>query len=129
MYRLQAVIAGAGVLVSDRVVPLAQDLVLLPLSAVPDSEQLVEWSRRGPVAFVDAEFFGGTGSQRAQVWEQGRSVLGPLVREEDDPAPDVSPISRALRRLGVVKGEHRDEFDAVGLGRHRDTEDWVTSAE
>ncbi|WP_330272800.1 hypothetical protein OG205_38905 [Lentzea sp. NBC_00516] len=56
MYRLQAVIAGAGVLVSDRVVPLAQDLVLL--SAVPDSEQLVEWSLRGPVAFVDAEFFG-----------------------------------------------------------------------
>ncbi|WP_245821905.1 hypothetical protein [Lentzea waywayandensis] len=114
---------------SDQVVPLPQDLVLLPLSAVPGPRQLAEWSLRGPVAFVDAEFFGGTGSQRAQVWDQGRSVLGPLVREEDDPMPGVTPISQALRRLGVVKGEHHDEFDAVGLGRHRDTEDWVTSAE
>ncbi|MFJ5991187.1 hypothetical protein [Lentzea sp. NPDC092896] len=55
-------------------------------------------------------------------------MLGPLVREEDGPVPDVSPISRTLRRLGVAKGEHHDEFDAAGLGRHRDTEDRVTSA-
>ncbi|MEV6718058.1 hypothetical protein AB0M48_39140 [Lentzea sp. NPDC051208] len=128
MYCLQAAIARAGVLASDLVVPLAQDLVLLPLFDVPDSGQLAEWSSRGPVAVVDAEYFGGTGSQRAEVWDQGRRVLGPLVREEDDPAPDVSPISQALRWLGVVKGEHHDEFDAVGLGRHRVTADWVTYA-
>jgi len=129
MYTLQAVIARSGVLDADRVVPLPQGLVLLPLSEVPGESVVVEWSSRGPVALVDAEFFGGAGSQRAQVWEQGRSVLGPLVLGEDDPAPDVTPISLALRRLGVEKGEHHDEFDAVGLGRHRSTSAWLTSAE
>jgi hypothetical protein len=37
-----------------------------------------------------------------------------------------APLSRrALRRLGAVKGEHFDEFEAVGLGRHRGTGDWL----
>jgi hypothetical protein len=129
MYRLQAVIARSGVLDADRVVPLSQSLVLLPLSDLPPESVISEWSSRGPVALVAAEFFGGAGSQRAQVWEQGRSVLGPLVLEEDDTAPDVTPIALALRRLGVEKGEHHDEFDAVGLGRHRTTSAWLTSAE
>ena len=43
------------------------------------------------------------------------------------PAPG-SPISRALRRLGVDKATHVDEFDAVGLGRFRDTAGWLTLA-
>ncbi|MGW4465936.1 hypothetical protein [Micromonospora sp. NPDC004704] len=34
----------------------------------------------------------------------------------------------ALHRLGVVRGEHDDEFAAVGLGRHRDLDDWLDSA-
>lgn len=37
-----------------------------------------------------------------------------------------SPISRALARLGVTRAGARDEFDAVGLGRHRSTENWAT---
>ncbi|MEU0881995.1 hypothetical protein ABZ345_25560 [Lentzea sp. NPDC005914] len=126
MYVLQAVIAPSGVL-NSRVVPLGQDLVLLPLSSMPGENVLAQWSLSGPVALVEAEFFGGCGSQQAQVWEHGRRVLGPLVQEEDDPVPPVSPISLALRRLGVVKGSHHDEFDAVGLGRHRSTSDWITS--
>jgi hypothetical protein len=128
MYCLLAAIAPVGVL-DGPVAPLGQGLVLLPLSSVPASDVLVAWSVRGPVALVEAEFFGGAGTQRAQVWEHGRSVLGPLVLEEDDPAPSVTPISLALRRLGVSKGSHYDEFDAVGLGRHRSTSKWVTSAE
>lgn len=128
MYCLQAVIAPVGVL-DCPVAPLGQGLVLLPLSSMPGPDVLVSWSARGPVALVEAEFFGGSGTQRAQVWEHGQSVLGPLVLEEDDPVPAVSPISSALRRLGVSKGSHYDEFDAVGLGRHRSTARWVTSPE
>ncbi|MFI8873066.1 hypothetical protein [Streptomyces sp. NPDC055243] len=33
--------------------------------------------------------------------------------------------SQALRRLGVVAGAGEDEFDAVGLGRHRSVEGWL----
>ncbi|MFI9393056.1 hypothetical protein ACIG53_19440 [Streptomyces bauhiniae] len=36
-----------------------------------------------------------------------------------------SPISRALRRLGVIAAAGEDEFATVGLGRRRDTEDWL----
>ncbi|MET8846651.1 hypothetical protein [Amycolatopsis sp. NPDC004625] len=38
-----------------------------------------------------------------------------------------SPISQALRALGVRRGSHLDEFDAAGLGRHRRTEDWLVT--
>jgi hypothetical protein len=33
-------------------------------------------------------------------------------------------FNRALRTLGVIRGEEIDEFDAVNLGTHRHTEDW-----
>ncbi|WP_191301498.1 hypothetical protein [Lentzea cavernae] len=54
------------------------------MSAGASVERLAGWSACGPVAFVDAEYFGGNGFQRAQVWDAGRGVLGPLVREEGD---------------------------------------------
>jgi hypothetical protein len=33
-------------------------------------------------------------------------------------------INTALRFVGVVKDGHRDEFEALGLGLHRATENW-----
>jgi hypothetical protein len=87
---------------------------------------LAACSANGPVAYVEAEFFGGTGTQSAQVWDAGNVVLGPLHLAEGEPSPaDGSPISQALQRLGAAKGNHVDEFDAVGLGRHRETQDWL----
>jgi hypothetical protein len=156
MYRLQAVIATEPVLrdfigsVKDaRVVPLGQHLSLLPMTDVlfdavtvagaPELDgfwkapaglgrALAACSARGPVAYVEAEYFGGVGTQSAQVWDGRKVVLGPvrLAEGQSDPAGG-SPISQALRRLGVAKGDHFDEFDAVGLGRHRDTDDWLSS--
>ncbi|MFD5573082.1 hypothetical protein [Streptomyces cadmiisoli] len=87
---------------------------------------LADWSVRGPVAYVEAEYFGGVGEQRAAVWEGGTIVLGPLHLEEGRPFPPAgSPISQALRRLGVVAGPGEDEFSAVGLVRHRHGEAWL----
>ncbi|MFZ4239691.1 hypothetical protein ACOZGD_31515 [Streptomyces murinus] len=39
---------------------------------------LARWSAAGPVAYVEAEYFGGTGEQRAAVSADGELVLGPL---------------------------------------------------
>ncbi|MGN9907786.1 hypothetical protein ACTMTJ_09550 [Phytohabitans sp. LJ34] len=88
---------------------------------------LAEWSGRGPVAYVEADFWGGTGTQFAAVWEAGALVLGPIVDGDDAPPVTVrrSAISQALRRLGVRAHGHIDEFDAVGLGRHRRVEAWL----
>lgn len=88
--------------------------------------RLAAWSKAGPIACVEAEYYGGSGTQRAVVWENGRIVLGPLAIGEFEPAPADTPISQALRRLGVRTEEGRvDEFDSVGLGAYRSTGEWA----
>ncbi|WP_457513581.1 hypothetical protein [Streptomyces sp. TE33382] len=86
-------------------------------------------SEAGPVAYIEADYFGGAGTQNAQVWDAGKIVLGPLRLAVGEPSPATgTPISQALQRLGAAKGNHVDEFSAVGLGRHRDTVDWLSPA-
>lgn len=74
-------------------------------------------SRRGPVAYVEAELFGGSGCQASIVWDKGEIIAGPSVGQH--------AINEALRLLGVRAAAGQDEFDALGLGRHRETEDWA----
>jgi hypothetical protein len=127
-------------------VPLKQGVALVPmtdkfLSAVTDGTSdrslgfwklpggfeplLADWSEDGPVGYVEAEFYGGYGGQRAALWVDGKLALGPLADGDGArSAADGSPISQILRRLGVVKDNFYDEFDAVGLGRHRHTGEW-----
>ncbi|GAB3744428.1 hypothetical protein GCM10027598_78990 [Amycolatopsis oliviviridis] len=155
MYCLQAAIAAepvlralAGSVEEARIVPLGQRLFLLPMTdeffdavTVAGAAELAGFwkapagfdralaacSANGPVAYAEAEFFGGAGMQSAQVWDGGKVILGPLHLGEGEPSAAAgSPISQALRHLGAVRGDHHfDEFDAVGLGRHRDTRDWL----
>ncbi|KOX22220.1 hypothetical protein [Nocardiopsis sp. NRRL B-16309] len=158
MYCLEAVLAVRPTLDAlvggdphARVVPLDARLSLLPMTGelfdsvavagAPRAEgfwklppgfdrALAACSAAGPLAYVEAEYFGGAGEQNAQVWNGGRVVLGPLHLPEDRPSvADGSPISLALRHLGIDRGDHLDEFDAVGLGRYRRTEDWLTLPE
>ena len=160
MYCLQAVIATESVLrelaatvTKARIVPLGQHLSLSPmtdalLKAVTAAgapkldgfwkapagfgRMLAACSAAGPLAYIEADYFGGAGMQTAQVWDAAQVVLGPLHLAAGEPFPAIgSPISQALRRLGATTNGYRivgfdiDEFDAVGLGRHRDTDDWL----
>ncbi|MBC6462730.1 hypothetical protein [Actinomadura sp. HBU206391] len=155
MYGLQAVIAAEHLLTraahaaeGTQIVPLRQSLALLPMTdaffdAVTSKgleprqggfwkmpagfeRTLTAWSTQGPVAYVEADYVGGTGEQRAQVWDGGGVVLGPLHSGPGERFPAAgSPISQALRRLGAGKGNHCDEFDAIALGRRRETEAWL----
>lgn len=150
---LQAVIAKDEVLrgasrdlPAARVVSLGQGLSLMPMpdqlfDAATDGtegslgfwrlpggfdKRLVDWSAAGVVADVEAEYFGGVGEQQAAVWADGAVVLGPLQVAEGQPFGSAgSPISQALRRLGVVADAATDEFATVGLDRHRHSEDWI----
>ncbi|MFE7077240.1 hypothetical protein ACFU96_44860 [Streptomyces sp. NPDC057620] len=153
-YDLQAVIAEGealrGVardLPAARLAPIGQGLSLMPMTdALFDSaaggsgvsalgfwrlpggfeKTLAAWSTGGPVAYVEAEYFGGVGEQQAAVWDGGIIVLGPLHVEEGQPFPSAgSPISQALRRLGVVARSGEDEFSTAGLNRHRHGEAWI----
>ncbi|MER6666309.1 hypothetical protein ABT256_17340 [Amycolatopsis japonica] len=81
--------------------PIGQGLSLMPVTETRfDTGLLPECSEHGAVAYVEAEYFGGAGTQFAQVWEGGETILGPL---------------------------YFDEFDAVGLGRHRSTDEWLSA--
>ncbi|MEM1185868.1 MAG: hypothetical protein AAGI53_12815 [Planctomycetota bacterium] len=85
-----------------------------------------EVSSTGDVALISTDYFGGVGEQLAAVWSGGRVVFaersagdGPVRWKRSR-----GPINRALRILGVKRSWGRDEFDAVGLGEHRDLEDF-----
>ncbi|WP_369242069.1 hypothetical protein AB5J56_44255 [Streptomyces sp. R21] len=156
-YELQAVIAGnellraasVGVL-GARVAPLRQDLSLMPMTdevfdAVTDGvtagalgfwrlsggfeRLLAEWSAAGPVAYVEAEYFGGVGEQRAAVWADGVLAAGPWdASAKKWFSRAISPISQALQQLGVRTSLGEDEFEAVGLDRHRNNDGWISSS-
>lgn len=153
-YELSAVIGGAELLrgisrdlPAARPAPLGQGLALMPMTGalldavteggtgealgfwrLPEGfpARLADWSTAGPLAYVEAEYFGGIGEQQAVVWDGGTIVLGPVqVREREPFPPTSSPISQALRRLGVVAHGAEDEFSAVRLGRHRHGDKWI----
>lgn len=74
-------------------------------------------SADGALAYVETEYFGGYGTQGAMLFESGRNVAV---------VGDIGPINRVLRRMGVkITDGVLDEFEAVGLQRHRHTEDWL----
>jgi len=96
------------------------------------AEALESLSTGGPVAYMETEYFGGAGSQSAVVWAQGQVALGPLqtVTEWANEHLVCVPlaeraINRVLQVLGVYRGHHIDEFEALGLGQFRDTADWA----
>ncbi len=106
----------------------AHDLPFLPLTdegatAVPDGIAAIAETiaRRGKLAYVEAEFFGGVGTQACVTWDAAGQPSQPII--------DVHAINTALQFLGVGIGDHHDEFDALGLGRHRATDEWLQMAE
>ena len=151
-YVLEATIGAAEVLHTVArehpaaiVVPLPQGLALVPMTddvfaalgghpvlgfeKLPANLEplLATCSSAAPLSYVEAEFFGGDGTQRAALWSGGRLAAGPISLEEDQRwGPDGSPISQILRLLGVDRGSRHDEFEALGLGRHRRTTDWLS---
>jgi hypothetical protein len=154
-YELQAVIASTDLLraatadlAHARLAPLRQGFTLLPITddlfdSVTDraadqmpgfwrlpngfDRVLAAWSHTGAVAYVEAEYFGGTGEQHAAVWHHGNLTLSPPHLADRHPLPAAgSPISRALRYLGARAGGETDEFAAVGLDQHRRIEDWIS---
>lgn len=122
---------------SAKIVPLYKELIVIPLTdelydeinmnqgttiSIYDyltdtiSSYCREISKFGLVAYIEAEYFGGTGSQNAMVWDSSQVIFEETLSQ--------SAINRSLEILGVCKLQGKDEFDTVGLGRHRDTEDW-----
>lgn len=76
-------------------------------------------SVHGPVAYVEAEIFGGSGTQAHTLIPAGGGGTDALVSVSND------AINSALEWLGVWPLDGKDRFDTVGLGKHRETDSWV----
>jgi hypothetical protein len=74
----------------------------------------------GPFVYVEAEFFGGAGHQSAVGFRDGQIAFQPVAARD--------AINQALRFLGVERAGKQDEFDSVGLFRHRSTDAWYAPA-
>lgn len=72
------------------------------------------------VLYLETEYFGGEGFERAVVWQGGNVTLGPLER--------AGATNESLRTLGVVAPPGREELDLVGLNRCRSVEEWLETA-
>jgi hypothetical protein len=77
-----------------------------------------------PIAYIETDYFGGTGEQCAISWSQGTILCGPLRSNEKTPF-NHRAINCVLQSLGVLRGNSCDEFAALGLNRYRENEAWV----
>lgn len=79
-------------------------------------------TKDGAAAYVETNYFGGTGSQAAAVFSEGKMILEGSVPVSRQPPQHDDPINTALRALGVEAAPGQDEFDTLGLRRFRDLE-------
>jgi hypothetical protein len=130
MYRLAAAVAEVGML-RDPVTGVDHGVVAVlrcDLAMVPVSEALLEeltgsshggpfaermppeldralagWSVSGPLAFLQADFFGGDGHQAATVWRDGSPAWGPAFDDRFDANPTArggTPSAKAFTSCG-----------------------------
>lgn len=143
-YTLQAIVGKEGTLFSDptrhlQVVPLDGGVEMIPIgrdvlkawempfcpltdegcAEVPSSVVLLceRMSQGTTIAYVEAEIFGGAGTQAHVIFSNGAQAGKPLVAND--------AINQALRHLGVNTSDSRDEFEVVGLGKQRGTDEWL----
>jgi len=102
------------------------DADLVPEMALGLGSLALRISDGAAVAYISTEYFGGQGGQDAVAWSNGDVIFSPKSEGYGDVWPN-SAISRALRAIGVVADQGRDEFDTLGLGRHRETHRWATA--
>jgi hypothetical protein len=144
-YTLQALIAKAGTLKRGAIeqahvvtlkagfemIPFTSaflsvhKLPFLPLvdegqSQLPESiaEICVALTTSGESAYVEAEFFGGDGTQAGVVFRNGQIEVGPIVEEE--------AINLVIAELGDTNHFAMDAFEELGLGGHRETDAWLS---
>lgn len=152
-YHLRALVAEKALLeklakpAGVRVVELTKELSLIPLTEAQEakvpgkdvaaaydglkvSKKLAAWASGAPgaIAYIEADYGAGKDYQAAVVWENGEVNAGPWKDGTAwDPREDARerPVNGALRILGVRHGsEFNDEWDAVALARHTETEAW-----
>jgi hypothetical protein len=104
------------------------------LSAGIEHVLRIQASQAGPLAYVETDYFGGVGEQRAIAWRSGEVLVGPFFSRTDrgDSGLHTEPsgeraVNRVLSALGVTTRGRTDPFEALALGQYRHTESLVTN--
>ena len=101
----------------------AQYVAAFAYLSAPLIDILLPWSEEAPLVYIETDYSGGKGMQGALCCDDGKVVYGPARAVH-------GPVNEALAWLGVGTGEgSEDAFEALGLGRHRHTEDWVEAGQ
>lgn len=94
-----------------------------------------ELSFIGACVYLETDYFGGTGTQLAEVWKDGAKILGPLL-SYDGLKPNIqditivdAAINEALQTIGIYKQEGKDEFASVGLDQYRSNDSIIREFE
>ena len=103
--------------------PLLEDLEARGLAAAVPAPSPLAWfspqaawlmesvSLRTRLAYIETDYFGGTGTQAGVLYEDGRVSLGP--------ENGGGTIETLLEALGVRPSPGQDRFAALELGRYR----------
>ncbi|MDB5292418.1 MAG: hypothetical protein JWL69_3659 [Phycisphaerales bacterium] len=99
------------------------------------TDSLSQWamaeSTQYSIVYIETDYFGGTGAQAAISWRDGQISFGPLMTGDGPRAKRSTlldgAVNQCLRHLGVLRGDASDEFDAMGLGRHRSNESFIAA--
>jgi len=88
------------------------------------------------VLYVFGETWAGPGIQEAAGWSEGQLFFGPTgtcdLEADREPGYHVAPhkdsaINAGLRAMGVQAAPGVDEYETIGLSRHRMTDDWFSA--
>lgn len=84
-------------------------------------EKLLIWlkekSRNSLIAYISAEYFGGMGGQTIKIFKN-EIIVEEIENQEN-------AINHTLEYFGLKKDNVKDQFELVGLSKHRKTEDWI----
>ena len=72
---------------------------------------LQQYSFHGKLAYVETDYFGGTGTQSGVLYENGQLRISPRSGN--------GTINLLLKELGVRCMPDKDEFDSLHLGEYR----------
>ncbi len=78
---------------------------------------LMQFSQIDKIGYIEAEYFGGEGSQSAILIENGKAVFE-SIRQQDS-------INILLKQMGVKKKFLKDRFEYIGLNKCKNTSDWL----
>jgi hypothetical protein len=108
------------------VVPLKAGWGFMPLSNALMDEIYNKQKRKlhkiadFTIAYIETGYFGGGGDQGAKLWKNGQRIYKNMDAQDN-------PINDVLHLMGVTVEGDMDEFDYLGLCKHRTNASWLES--